>query len=280
MSTVEDGPWNDEPTPQYAAPSLPAVTRSLLWITSILGVVGLLLVRYSPPVRAVYDVLALSPKLWNDWFPFVPVWQLVTYGFLHSIDSPMHLLFNMLGLYFFGSMLEGIVGPRRMLVLYLTSMALGGVAQLIACLATHSSTPTVGASGAILFLLVAMATMRPHQPILFFFIPLKLRTVALIYVGLDAFTLIEEIHGAGSGVAVIVHLTGAAFGFIAVKARWIWLDPISAWEARRAQKVVEDLEQDDARLDRLLQQIHDRGIGSLSAREREFLKRMSSRKSD
>ena len=62
---------------------------------------------------ALFMHLALYPA---DWFhlPLVlPFWQLVTYGFLHDLGSIGHIGFNMLGLYFFGTLLEGVVGSRR-----------------------------------------------------------------------------------------------------------------------------------------------------------------------
>jgi membrane associated rhomboid family serine protease len=164
-------------------------------------------------------------------------------------------------------------------VLYLTSIALGGLVHLIVTLAMQDSVSVVGASGGILFLIIAIATMRPHSMVIFILFPIRMRTLALILVGLDLMRLVYAISGHGGDVAFLVHLTGAAFGYVAVKAGWIWFDPVSAWQTRRAHKVVEEAEQDEQRLDRLLQQIHDRGIGSLTGREREFLKRMSSRKS-
>ena len=41
-------------------------------------------------------VAGLAPQVWADFFPFVPFWQLVTYGFLHSTGTPWHLLWNLL----------------------------------------------------------------------------------------------------------------------------------------------------------------------------------------
>jgi hypothetical protein len=131
----------------------------------------------------------------------------------------------------------------------------------------------------VFFVVVAMAVLRPDLPVIFILFPMKLRTLALIMVGLQVFTLVKEMKGASSGIAVLVHLAGAGFGLAAVKLGWIWYDPFAALHARRERRQVEDLRDDTARLDQLLQQIHERGIGSLSKSEREFLKRMSSRNS-
>lgn len=264
--------------PRFAMPRVPGVVKTLMWINAGVWLLSFLVASRPGIGRDVYEALSLAPQAWRAWFPWLPLWQLVTYGFLHSVNDPLHVLFNMLGLYFFGTWLEGIVGARRFLLLYLASIALGGAVQLAGSLAFGETTPTVGASGAVLFLIVAMAVLRPNAPVIFFIFPMKLRTLALIYVGLDVFTLIKDMQGAGSGVAVLVHLTGAAFGFAAAKLGWIWIDPVTAWEARKVRREVEDVRSDAERLDELLAQIHQRGIGSLTRGEREFLKRMSSRK--
>jgi len=282
MPGTEHGNFEYDDGPHFGVPGVPRVTRALLWITSILGALFFVLAMFDSTaavVAPVYRVFALGPAVWREWAPWLPAWQLATYGFLHSTTDAWHVVFNMLALFFFGGQLEGIVGGRRFLGLYLASIALGGLVQLSASLAMGQSIPVVGASGGVLFAIIAIATLRPHQIVTFIIIPIRMRTLAYILVGSDVLRLLYALSGHGGDIAFLVHLTGAAFGFVAVKANWIWFDPMSAWQARRAQQVVEDAEHDEQRLDRLLQQIHDRGIGSLTGREREFLKRMSSRKS-
>jgi membrane associated rhomboid family serine protease len=278
--TFDDG-YDLDSGPQFAVPRMMSVTRALLWINGILGAVFFVAMLWASSASVagpVFRVLSLAPAMWRENSPWVPVWQLASYSFLHSTSDLSHVLFNMLALYFFGGELEGIVGSRRFFSLYMTSVVLGAVVQLIVALAIGEYIPVVGASGGVLFAIVAIATLRPHARVIFILFPISMRTLALILVGYDVVRLLLASSGHGGDVAFLVHLTGAAFGFVAVKAGWIWFDPLSAWQKRRADKVVEDAEQDEQRLDRLLQQIHDRGIGSLSGREREFLKRMSSRK--
>src|SRR5678816_3220018 len=55
------------------------------------------------------------------------VWQLLTFQFLHSAPMPFHVLFNCLGLYFFGRRVEEILGGRRFLANYFLSGAVGGI---------------------------------------------------------------------------------------------------------------------------------------------------------
>lgn len=278
------GPRNydtgSESQPRFALPAVTSVTKLLLWIISIIGVLVLLVPRIErgSTLGVVYELLSLSPDVWRAWFPWPPLWQLGSYAFLHSDRDWSHLLFNMLGLYFFGTWLEGIVGSRRFLWLFIASIVLGGAVQLTGSLLFNEHAPVVGTSGGVLFLIVAMATLRPHSQIIFVIFPMKLRTLALIAVGLDVFGLVKQIQGTGSSVAVLVHLTGAAFGFAAVKLGWLWFDPLAIWQAHRARSAAQDLRTNEERLDQVLEQIHQRGIGSLTRNEREFLKRMSSRK--
>src|SRR5881397_4050906 len=84
------------------------------------------------------------------WAPFVAngdYWRLVTAAFLHY--GPFHLLLTMLGLYWFGSLLEHRIGSGRFLLLYLVS----GLAGSAGALVISPTNPTVGASGAIFAIL-------------------------------------------------------------------------------------------------------------------------------
>jgi membrane associated rhomboid family serine protease len=258
-------------------PSVTPVTKRLLWINGIIFLVMFLLMRWNVD-EVVRQLFSLNPQGWIDWFPLLPLWQVVTYGFLHDISSPFHLLYNLLALYFFGTMLEGIVGGRRFLLSYLAAIAVGGVLQLTSSLifALQTGNPawrTLGASGGVLFIIVACATMRPNTRVIFILFPLKLRTLALILVGIDVFGLLSM----NPGTAYLVHLSGAAFGFLAIKLRWIWSDPIQALADRREVKQHANAAADAARLDDLLKRIHKDGIHSLSKRDKDFLKRQSRR---
>jgi membrane associated rhomboid family serine protease len=245
--------------------------KGLLWANGIVFLLTLL-------ARPLIDWFALRPGAWVESFPLLPFWQVVTYGFLHSTGSAFHLLFNLLGIYFFGSMLEGIIGTRRFLAWYLAAVVVGGLAQLAAGIVSYLGGTdvgyTLGASGGVLFLIVACATLRPDTLVIFILFPLKLKTLALIMVGLDLFGLLS---GTG-GTAYLVHIAGAVLGFAAVKLRWVWVDPVERVQEHREASRERSAAEDAQKLDALLKQIHERGIGSLTKREREFLKRMSSRR--
>lgn len=255
---------------------LTPVVKALLIANTLIALPFLFLVDAVPALRTVFDVLALDVPTWREWAPFFPVWQLVTFGFLHDPDSPMHLLFNLMGLFFFGTMVESLVGKSRFLWLYALGIIIPGVLQLALSIAIGSNALVVGASGAILMLLLIVATLFPHRTIILMFIPMPMWLAAVIFVGLDLFGLVRG----GGGTAYLVHLGGAALGFVLAKSGAIWFDPFEAWAARKATKQVEDLQNDEQRLDELLARIHREGIGSLSEREREFLKRMSARRGE
>ncbi len=278
--------WGDPPGEGgftgLSFPRLTDGTRVLLWANGIAFAVQFLLWRFALPI---YDAdarqqiglvywFALTPGKWAQG-PLVPIWQLVTYGFLHSLTSIHHILYNMLGLYFFGTFIEGIVGRRRFLLTFLAAMIAGGLAQLILGLVSlgpdRTVPPTLGASGAVMCLIVAAAVMQPEMRVIFILFPLKLRTLALIMVGIDVFSMLSG----SSGTAWLVHLTGAAYGFLAVRRRWIWRDPLGAVHERRRARAARRKSADEQRLERLLERIHSQGMGSLSRRERTFLKRVS-----
>lgn len=79
----------------------------------------------------------------GDW------WRIVTTGFLHA--SPIHILFNMLMLWWFGRALESLIGSRRYLALYVISLLAGSAGALL----LSPTTPVVGASGAVFGILGA-----------------------------------------------------------------------------------------------------------------------------
>lgn len=253
------------------------VTRVLLWSLGAIGVLGFL-VGDTGIGRRVWETFALNPVQWREWFPFTPLWQLVTYGALHSTADPMHLLFNLLALYGFGSLFEGVFGPRRMALWFGAAVLVGGVTQLSYNLAVGALAPTVGASGAVMFLIVAMATLQPSLPVFFLIVRMRLVTLALILVALDLLRVVWALKGEGGDVAFVVHLSGAALGFAVVRWRWAWVDPLAELQARREAKQLASQVEDERRLDQLLERIHREGIGSLSERERAFLKRMSARR--
>jgi len=149
------------------------------------------------------------------------VWQFVTYMFLHALN-PMHVLFNMLSLWFFGSELELRWGSRLFLIYYLFSgvgagliyvigLAAVGIAQGVEPMAYNQ--PVVGASGAVFGILLAYGVLFGDRVVYFFgAFPMQAR----VFVGIIA--LIEIISLLGSGfsgaIANLAHLGGFVSGAI------------------------------------------------------------------
>lgn len=100
-------------------------------------------------------------------------WQFITHAFLHG--GIIHLLVNMVGLWFAGRIVERVLGTGRFLVLYGVSIVGGALAQI---LLTGGGVPLIGASGAVCGVLIAFTAMFPETEIvalLFFVIPIHLR---------------------------------------------------------------------------------------------------------
>jgi membrane associated rhomboid family serine protease len=140
-------------------------------------------------------------------------WQVVSYGFLHG--SMLHLFFNMLGLWMFGSELERLWGRGRYAQFLLASLLAAALTQLLITWLTRSNVPTVGASGALFGLLLAFGMLFPNRVIMPLFppIPMKARTFVIV------FGVIELLFGLSgrSGVAHFAHLGGMLGGFLMIR---------------------------------------------------------------
>lgn len=178
-------------------PTIPPVTKALM-----LFCVGLFcLIQLLP--GAYGNAMSLA-ALWPLNSGRFELWQPVTYAFLHG--DTLHLFFNMLGLWMFGSELEVIYGRNRYLLLLLASALTGAAAQLVFTLITGSFAPTVGASGALFGLLLAYGLRFPDRIIMPLFPPIPMK--AKVFVAI--FGAIELVLGftGGSGIAHFAHLGG------------------------------------------------------------------------
>jgi membrane associated rhomboid family serine protease len=138
------------------------------------------------------------------------VWRLLTHAFLHDPGDVLHLLFNMVVLWMFGTEVEELYGSREFLLFYLTAAVVGGVAFALANLVGFNGPKGLGASAAVTAVLVLAAIHFPNRVVyLFFLIPVPLWLLVVCSVGLDAYALLS---GARTGVGVAAHLGGAAFG--------------------------------------------------------------------
>jgi membrane associated rhomboid family serine protease len=218
----------------------------------------------------------LDPEAWRAGAP--EVWQLLTYGLLHAVQDPLHLLGNLLSLWFFGSMLQADMDPRRFALFWFACQLAGGLVFLLPAALGFDSPSAIGASGAAYGVMAACATLHPDARVLLIIVPLRLRTLVLIVLGLTVFSTLLDFKQGSSGVAHLVHLGGLAAGFGLVRSGAWRFDPWTMLARRRAVARIERGAADEERMDRLLEKIHREGIGALTRAEKAFLERMSSRR--
>ncbi|KRG68781.1 rhomboid family intramembrane serine protease [Pseudoxanthomonas dokdonensis] len=136
--------------------------------------------------------------------------RLLTYGFIHA--DVMHLLFNMVTLYFFGGLIEQVMteitGSRLTYPLfYLAAL----VVSILPTYLKHQNDPnyrSLGASGAVSAVLFAFILLQPWARIFVFFIPAPAILFAVVYIG---YSIWMDKRG-GDNVNHGAHLAGAAFG--------------------------------------------------------------------
>jgi membrane associated rhomboid family serine protease len=178
-------------------------------------VFGLELVDFSQMERA----FALWPLQASDDTPPFQVWQLVSYAFLHDPDSYAHILFNMFGLWMFGTQVEQTIGPARLLACYFASVVTAAITQLVVPpLLGAESAATIGASGGVFGLLLAYALLFPRRKVIPLIppIPMPAWLFAAIYALLE---LGLGITGRQASVAHFAHL-GGMVGSAVVIMQW------------------------------------------------------------
>lgn len=183
--------------------SLPPATRAII----IVNVVVYLLQMLAPgPAIA-------RLALWPLASPVFAPWQLITYAFLHG--GMAHIFFNMFALYMFGRALEDYWGPRRFLIFYFACVLAAGVTQLTVTALTHTSYPTIGASGGVFGVLLAFALYFPRQRITLLFPPIPMP--AWLFVTLyGVLELVLGVTNTQAGVAHFAHLGGMIGGAVVI----------------------------------------------------------------
>ncbi len=244
------------------------------------------------------DLLALHGDLpWHPW----RIWELVTYGFAHSVPRggglPWHILGNMLTLWFFGRAVEDLLGRAEFLRFYLVALVVAGLAWL----ASEALRPSgglaqlIGASGAVTAVLAVFIWRYPHQTVLLWgLLPVPAWALGVLYL---VFDVQGTAHGQ-SNVAHVAHLAGAAFGVLYAWRGWslMGLGDLAglrrAWRRGRGRvRVFRPGAGDDdggdgehatlqQQVDRILEKISRSGSASLTPQERDTLERASRRLKD
>ena len=225
----------DYARPYLSGGGLPRGVKGLIIANSVVFLLMWLL-GSAEPVRIFASLFSLIPA---DVVGRFYVWQLGTYLFLHA--GFMHILFNMLGLWFFGKDLEDIWGTRRFLQFYFFCGVGAGLFVVLGnYLFGDPRVPTIGASGAIYGILLVCAVMWPDRIIIFYIFPIKLKYFVMI-LGAIAFFSLRDLN---SGVSDVAHLSGMLFGYVFLKTmKKRRFDPVTpvmesyrAWKLARAKR--------------------------------------------
>ena len=239
---------------------------------------------------ATWGAFSIQAAL-SEW----QIWRWFTYQFIHAGIG--HLLMNMVGLFFFGPLLERWWGSRRFLAFYLICGISGAwlYAALYFVLGPETygvmpATQLVGASGAIFGILIGAAVIAPNQTVMLLIppIPMKMRTLALILLGIAGFVLIFGGPNVGGQAA---HLGGAMMGYLLVKRPWAldFADRLAASGeggpgasdrlSKRAERQRRREAEQEREVDRILMKVKHEGLQSLTSKERTTLRRATERQS-
>ena len=170
-------------------------------------VIAILSFFISQIIPGYFSYLALSPfDMFNHPLKFLL--NLITHIFLHA--NGIHILFNMMFLFFFGPELERRIGGKKFLEVFFLSGIIAGIGySLWSLFILNSAIPAVGASGALFGIFACLAILAPDIQVYVYFIPMKI-TYALIF-----FALFDLIFiGSGDPIARSAHLSGVVAGLV------------------------------------------------------------------
>lgn len=190
-------------------------------------VLGLMkVIAYVSGFDAAFDTLhnwLATPALFNDFI--IQPWSILTYAFMHDLTGILHILFNMIGLYWFGRLFVEYLGSDKLIAVYVLGAIAGAVVYLFAFnlipyfhmqalqAQAFGGYHMVGASASIYAIVVASAILLPDYTFfLLFFGPVRIKYIAAAFVVISVLGTIGL--NAGGNLA---HLGGALMGFIYMK---------------------------------------------------------------
>lgn len=253
-------------------PTITPVVKWLLIINFAVFIFGTIAFRrniYVPelvfPITLLEKWFAIFPR---SLFSMLQIWRLITYQFLHG--DIVHILFNMLGLFFLGPTLERHWHSKKFLIFYLGCGVAGGLFYtLLTILNFLPAGPMVGASGAILGMLAACAILFPHFIVFIFLFPVPIRIAAVGLTILYFFLVVTRAENAGGHAA---HLAGMAAGAAYVFSQ-SWRDKFKLkLRSGRWEKQMTAQRNLQFEVDRILHKVSQSGIQSLSSKEKKILK--------
>ncbi len=186
----------------------------IIFLCLLLTKVVLTLSGHSSLYEGFVEKFQLPASFYNLLFQ---PWTILTYFFIH--DELFHILFNMLFLYWFGSLIHEYLGNKRLINIYVLGGLLGGLVYMLAYNLVPIFRPLVdhsfmmGASGAAFAVVVGAATLLPDYSFMLLFLgPVRIKYIALFYIIISLASTIGTNPGGN-----IAHLGGALMGYIYVK---------------------------------------------------------------
>lgn len=184
----------------------PPVVKNLIIINALIYL-AMALIPEAYRFLNHYGALQIGPRMLGYEFH---TYQFITYMFLHANFE--HVFFNMFALWMFGRTLEYDLGSRRFLIYYVVCGVGAALIQAGITVAMGQPMALVGASGAVMGLLLAFGVMYPNAVIMLLIppIPMKAKWFVIIYAVLELFL---GWRGVGN-VAHFAHVGGMLWGYL------------------------------------------------------------------
>ena len=249
-------------------------------------------------LQTLFYLFNIPSTTFLSWFHLLPSftevlfrpWTLITYSFLHG--NFMHILWNMILLYFVSRMYLNLFSEQQFLKNYLLGVLVGGLVFLICYnlfpVFNGMYPPLIGASAGVMAILIFVATYTPDQEVRLLFINVKLQYIGIALVVVD----ILQIPNGNAG-GRLAHLGGAFLGFLYAKQLQkgndigsgldrIWTFISSPFTEKKAQnmhtvhrsKTVSKKKTQNGqqqKIDAILDKISTSGYESLTQEEKDFL---------
>lgn len=251
------------PQMRIGFPKPSSVVTCLLIINLAVFFISIIIKPLGAMIYSLFEVDATSvPRA-------LQLWRLVSYQFLHDPNDIGHIILNMLGLYILGPTLERHWGSKRFLKFYLGCGMAGGLFYfLLVAIGFLEAGVMIGASGAVLGVVSACAILFPSFVIFVILFPIPIRVVAVIIALIAVYGIFTGKNAGGEAA----HLAGMAAG--AVYVFWPkWRGKLkSKADSNRWQQQMRNQQNLQVELDRILEKVHEKGISSLTRKEKKILK--------
>lgn len=256
-----------------------------LMIAACIGVYVLDIISMGlfPDHRVVRYFASYPEDLKNPlrWLSFL------TYGFTHApLDSSssgiFHILMNMFVVWMFGRIVESKLGKTGFLTMYLISIVVCGVLTAVLHLIFGGQRGVIGASGAVMTVLMYFIFTAPNAQVVLFVIPMPAWVLGVIVMAQDIIGALFVASGTAPTVAHETHIIGAILGalfFYQGIPGTQWLDKVQFWWRTRHLRVVRAKEERRESLaneaDTVLEKVNQSGYDSLTNAEKKLLEKYS-----